>query len=405
METKTIGSFIAALRKAQGLTQKELAEKLDVSDKSVSRWERDEGLPDLSLIPVIAEIFDITCDELLRGERKPEDERDSTSPKGEKQLQRILLSGTNRFQNRSYITIGIYVLGLIVLLIAAFGYNKAEVGLLIGCIFYLAGIICQVIFKNQALLCVADTDFCQQDVWRYRERVVRFSQCSVGFGIFLATFSLPLLNILSALIGKIYTKELWVLLLFIAQKLIFPLIAVGVWYLICQIRYKSMIISGTIQITPERTAVRIANKKTRRKCTKWLLIAMAATLSIQIILNLFLPVSLFEKPARVFDDYESFAVFMERDIHTNQKDVRTKTLKDRDGNVLCQYEHRNFSVKQIRYEGTTDKYLPISVYTTGNMAIYNASLKIINICLLILYPLETAIAAFCYFIKRKNEPA
>ncbi|MEG1010365.1 MAG: helix-turn-helix transcriptional regulator, partial [Ruthenibacterium sp.] len=57
MERKTIGSFIAVLRKANGLTQKDLAEKLNVSDKSVSRWERDDGAPDLSLVPVIAEIF------------------------------------------------------------------------------------------------------------------------------------------------------------------------------------------------------------------------------------------------------------------------------------------------------------------------------------------------------------
>ena len=70
MEKRSIGGFIAALRKANGMTQKDLAERLNVSDKTVSRWERDEGSPDLSVIPVIAEIFDITCDELLRGERK-----------------------------------------------------------------------------------------------------------------------------------------------------------------------------------------------------------------------------------------------------------------------------------------------------------------------------------------------
>ena len=64
MEKKTIGQFIAALRKANGMTQKELAEQLSVSDKSVSRWERDESAPDLSLIPVIAEIFGVTSDEI-----------------------------------------------------------------------------------------------------------------------------------------------------------------------------------------------------------------------------------------------------------------------------------------------------------------------------------------------------
>lgn len=64
MERKTIGSFIAALRKANGMTQKELADRLLVSDKAVSRWERDECAPDISLIPVIAELFGVTSDEL-----------------------------------------------------------------------------------------------------------------------------------------------------------------------------------------------------------------------------------------------------------------------------------------------------------------------------------------------------
>ena len=60
MEKQTMGSFIAALRKASGMTQREMAEKLNVSDKAVSRWERDESAPDLMLIPVIADLFDIT---------------------------------------------------------------------------------------------------------------------------------------------------------------------------------------------------------------------------------------------------------------------------------------------------------------------------------------------------------
>ena len=70
MERKSIGSFIAALRRANGMTQKDLAEKLSVSDKAVSRWERDESMPDLMLLPVIADVFHISVDELLRGEKK-----------------------------------------------------------------------------------------------------------------------------------------------------------------------------------------------------------------------------------------------------------------------------------------------------------------------------------------------
>ena len=65
MEKKTIGGFIAALRKANGMTQKDLAERLNVSDKTVSRWERDDGAPDLAVIPVIAEIFTLKRNDIF----------------------------------------------------------------------------------------------------------------------------------------------------------------------------------------------------------------------------------------------------------------------------------------------------------------------------------------------------
>ena len=74
------------------MTQKELAERLNVSDKSVSRWERDDGAPDLALIPVIAEVFGVTCDELLRGERAAagEEQGAQSTPKGEQQKKHLL---------------------------------------------------------------------------------------------------------------------------------------------------------------------------------------------------------------------------------------------------------------------------------------------------------------------------
>ena len=69
MEKKSIGTFLAALRKANGMTQQDVADRLNVSNKAVSRWERNECAPDLSLIPALAEMFGVTCDELLKGER------------------------------------------------------------------------------------------------------------------------------------------------------------------------------------------------------------------------------------------------------------------------------------------------------------------------------------------------
>ena len=69
MDQKKIGSFVTALRKEKGLTQKELAERLFISDKTVSKWETGKGIPDVSLIIPLCELLGITANELLSGER------------------------------------------------------------------------------------------------------------------------------------------------------------------------------------------------------------------------------------------------------------------------------------------------------------------------------------------------
>ncbi len=61
----TLGQRIAFYRKKCNLTQEELAEKCSVTPQAVSKWENDISAPDISLIPVLAELFNITCDELL----------------------------------------------------------------------------------------------------------------------------------------------------------------------------------------------------------------------------------------------------------------------------------------------------------------------------------------------------
>ena len=77
MTNKSIGNFLSELRKEKGLTQKEIADYLNVSDKTVSHWECDKYSPDLSAIPLLAEFFGVTCDEILRGERKVPEDRES----------------------------------------------------------------------------------------------------------------------------------------------------------------------------------------------------------------------------------------------------------------------------------------------------------------------------------------
>ena len=70
MDNQKIGNFIAQMRKEQGLTQKELGSRLNVSDRAVSKWERGLNLPDASLFEPLCRELDITLSELLRGERE-----------------------------------------------------------------------------------------------------------------------------------------------------------------------------------------------------------------------------------------------------------------------------------------------------------------------------------------------
>lgn len=69
MNNEKMGQFISELRKSNQMTQKELAEKLDVSDKAVSKWERGQSYPDISLLSPLSDILGITTTELLNGER------------------------------------------------------------------------------------------------------------------------------------------------------------------------------------------------------------------------------------------------------------------------------------------------------------------------------------------------
>ena len=71
MDAKTTGRFLAELRKEKGYTQKELGDKLMVTDKAISRWETGKGLPDTALLKPLSEILGVSVGELLAGKRVP----------------------------------------------------------------------------------------------------------------------------------------------------------------------------------------------------------------------------------------------------------------------------------------------------------------------------------------------
>lgn len=64
--TKTLGARIAALRKEKGMTQLELAQQMGVTDKAVSKWERDLSCPDINTIPRLAEVLGVSLEDLMQ---------------------------------------------------------------------------------------------------------------------------------------------------------------------------------------------------------------------------------------------------------------------------------------------------------------------------------------------------
>lgn len=74
MDQEKIGTFIAELRKEKNMTQEQLAEKMGVTNKSISRWENGKTLPDLSMISLLAKELQVEISELLNGRRMTSDE-------------------------------------------------------------------------------------------------------------------------------------------------------------------------------------------------------------------------------------------------------------------------------------------------------------------------------------------
>ncbi|MBQ5312206.1 MAG: helix-turn-helix transcriptional regulator [Oscillospiraceae bacterium] len=72
MDQSKIGSFLKELRKEKGMTQEQLAEKLNVAARTVSRWENGNNMPDISVLVELADLYDVDIRELINGERKSE---------------------------------------------------------------------------------------------------------------------------------------------------------------------------------------------------------------------------------------------------------------------------------------------------------------------------------------------
>ncbi len=132
MDNKKIGEFIKTIRKEKNLTQTELAEKLMVSDKTVSKWECGAGAPDVSLMIPLCEELGITVNELLSGERLGKEEY---MKKAEENFISVLEEGKkNKKNTKALVVLGIASFLNVFLVMLAMSYMM-EYKLLEGTFF------------------------------------------------------------------------------------------------------------------------------------------------------------------------------------------------------------------------------------------------------------------------------
>ena len=432
MEKKTIGGFIATLRKANGMTQKEFAERLNVSDKTVSRWERDEGAPDLAIIPVIAEIFDVTCDELLRGERKSLSEREDiigeseNSLKGEKQRKFLLKSTLSQYTNKTYIVMGISVIGLLVALICNLAFLKAVLGFFLGAILFATSIVLQAVLINKAFFSVEDAGLDVNVLSNYKKKVIDLAEKSFGLTAAFIGFTLPLI-LVDAYVGLSSSSLLmWGLIGAIFFIIIY---AVALYFINASLLRKKI-----YTLNEKETNIYCYNHDLKRKCAVVLVILIIITsICHHFAISIWGPYSIME--GTTFNDYESFIAYMEQNIpyeyssyensfnepvpsqdeeviadstiyydengnEISEEEFNHRTLEDINGKVVCEYNERNKSVISTSYVRKDGTVLPITVYTQDNLDVANQKASIRHVLFGGVYCLETIAVVLGYFKKR-----
>lgn len=231
MAKNTIGQFIAALRKANGLTQQDVADRLNVSNKAVSRWERDECAPDLSVIPALAEMFGVTCDELLKGERISEPTSpDRKEPKVDKQVKALINRSLSGFKTLIFIALAVAFVGVVCMFGISYGFYRPVIGFAVMLLFEICAFVLTALAVSKA-----------RDVKEYNELFeqadsslkVKYNRAlgSMSFATFFSAlavllFSLPLVlvNPASDYLNSVMTLESYFTFFFLGIVMILVLI-------------------------------------------------------------------------------------------------------------------------------------------------------------------------------------
>ena len=410
MEKKTIGSFIAALRKANGLTQKELAEKLNVSDKAVSRWERDECYPDLTMIPALAEIFGVSCDELLNGGRINSEER---QPRQEQKTAKQIDFLINRVRASFAVhSAGIYALsalGLLAALVCNTVFDRAYLGFFLACVFYVGGLMwltMKLIASFSAL--VYETESPLLD--RVKEKIVR-GAADDSYGIEVANLAgVPLIVVVNSPYYGLDISD-WA-----RYGLVFAGIAAVIGLIICAAVPRICTARGVY--VPEEMTVKA--DKLRLKSALILVAVLVVTAAVQISLNY--DTRLFADSTS-FDNVDDFVTFMETKQNSDGyndapataveydapaydsrqwREQHTHSIEAPDGSVVCTYIQRNENVASMSFTWVENELVSIKVITSDQLRVAWQRQTLMNEAFIAVYIVEAAVCLIVFLSKKKK---
>lgn len=371
MEKKTIGKFISVLRRANGMTQRELGDKLFVSDKTVSRWERDECTPELSLIPVIAEIFGITTDELLRGERNNCDNAGNSDDverlarqraNSERQFRFMLNKKQRNYKNLTLISIGLTLLGVIITVIINCGFSKGLIAFCVAVAFCIASEICQICFAINARIMTDETDTYKEKIEAFNTSIVITAVKLTLFNILTFAFCLPLVTVIDGANFGL-TFGFW-----IEFGALFVLVGAVISHIVYELLIKKLLMKRClIHLSDAQIEIMSRNTKLLRRTLAISVGIALALLAVIVLLNTI--VDYIEPKKYVFNNCDDFKTFVQDDYDRWYNEGYR--YYDKNGDVIISYpiggvyvegEKAPVASEPIESVGGEDEEYPRKIY-------------------------------------------
>ncbi len=192
MQLNEIGNFLQSLRKSKGFTQQELADLLNVSNKTVSKWENGLGIPEMSTLLLLADLYEVSVDDILRGSKK----MNKVDDKPFERMQYIVHKSKHQYMNHYILSFGILLLGVLGVVALKVWIGSRTLIIVLGFAFVLLSFLIQLLnlLRIRYQLIELPKEALKEAIFRF---VVFTTLVLIGFGFWL-------------LIGVLFYQAWWI---------------------------------------------------------------------------------------------------------------------------------------------------------------------------------------------------